>query len=76
VEAGEIIARLLWPTDQQATKPIHPAVRALDDPTSSAKSCTFGDFQSLFAASSDVRREAKLRDPFAYLLIVVALVET
>lgn len=50
MKAGEVVARLLWPTDQQATESVHPAVRALDDPTSSAKPGIFADFQSFLTA--------------------------
>jgi hypothetical protein len=57
-------------------KPVHPAVRALDDPTSSAKPLIFADVLRFLPACPDMRSEAKLLDPLAYLLIIVALVET
>ena len=76
MKTGEIIARLLRPTDQQAPKPVHPAARALDNPTSSAKPLIFSDVLRFLPACPDMRSEARLLDPLAYLLIIVALVET
>jgi len=76
MKTGEVITRLLRPTDQQAPKPVHPAVRALDDPTSSAKPRILADGLRFLPACPDMRSEAKLLDPLAYLLIIVALVET
>ena len=50
MKKGEVVARLLRPTDQQTPKSVHPTVRALDGPTSGAKSRVAADFRNLLAA--------------------------
>ena len=76
VQEGNIGFRLLIPTDQNATKTVHPTMRSFHHPASSAFSSFFLDRFRFFTPTSDVRRKSKFFQNVSHFVIIVAFVQT
>src|SRR5919112_3377514 len=75
VEQGEIVGRLLGPSDQDRAEAVEPRVGALHDPAPRlAAGVTLGP--GFLASAAQVKREAEFRGQDARLLVVEALIET
>src|ERR671917_2457720 len=75
VEQGEIVGRLLGPSDQDRAEAVEPRVGTLHDPAPRlAAGVTLG--AGFLASAAQVKREAEFRGQDARLLVVKALIET
>lgn len=74
MEHRKVVLGFALPADQQSTKAIVPAVRALNDPT--ARLATHAAEESVFATSANVRHDAAMAHGGFSVGVVVALVET
>ena len=72
MKQGQIIFRFLFPTRQDASKPVHPAMRPFHNPATSFKSGLSFNRLRLFATSTDMCGITK----FFHLLRIVTLVQT
>ena len=68
---GEVIRRLLLPTDQDAAEAVHPGMRALDDPaTGSGAGVALG--VALLAARPEMECETERQSELARLGVIIA----
>lgn len=76
MQHGEIGVGTFFPTHQQATKSVEPAVGSLNDPAARLEAGISLDHLCLFPAHADVGGEAEGRHKFAYLIVIVPLIKT
>ena len=71
---GEVVLRESLPADQEATEPVVPTVRPLDDPATRLAANTSDE--RLLASTTDVRNDPANSDRGFAVGVVVALVQT
>ena len=76
VEHGEVGVGAFLPAGEDAAEAVQPGVGAFDDPAAGAEAGLAFDRLRFFAAATDVGGERELLGEFAYLVVVVAAVET
>ena len=76
MKQAHIIFRFLFPSRQDATKPIHPTMGAFDHPTSCFETGLPFNGLSFFSAGFDVRRIAKLFDQITHRVIIIPFIQT
>src|SRR5512138_521360 len=75
MQERQIVLGLFVPSPQKPTKPIHPAMRALDHPATGFLVGIPPPCLGFFPARADVRGEAKFPQQVTHLVIVVALLQ-
>src|SRR4029077_11578989 len=76
MQQGDIVFRLLAPTDEDAAKAIHPTVGPLHYPTSQFCACPTFDGLSLLTTRTNMPRESELVKNVSDLIIVITFVHT
>ncbi len=72
---SQIILRFLFPTRQDAAKPVHPAMGPLHNPTTSLEACLSFDSLSFLSACFYVGRIAKLLYQITHRVIIITFVQ-
>jgi hypothetical protein len=75
MKQSQIILRLLFPTRQDAAKPVHPAMRPFHNPASSFKAGLSFNRLCLFATRTNVSRITKLFHQISYLTRIIAFIK-
>lgn len=75
MQHGKVSRWLLFPTDENTPKTVHPTVRSLDNPTPRFVARLLLEGLGFFATRANVRREAELNKDGAHFIVVVALVQ-
>jgi len=71
----QIILRFLFPSYQDATKPVHPAMRPLHNPAASLEACFTFDCLSFFTSGSNVGCITKLFHQISYFTGIISLIQ-
>ena len=72
----QIVFRFLFPTRQDAAKPVHPAMRPLDNPASSFEASLMFNRLCFFAARANMSGIAKFFHQVSYLTRVITFIKT
>jgi hypothetical protein len=75
MKQSQIILRLLFPTCQDAAKPVHPAMRPFHNPASSFKAGLMLNRLGLLSTRTNVSRIAKLLDQISDLTRIIAFIK-
>ena len=75
MKQSQIILRLLFPTRQDAAKPVHPAMRPFHNPASSFKTGLSFNRLCLLATRTNVSRITKLFYQISYLTRIIAFIK-
>src|SRR5260370_34209661 len=76
MEKSQIVLWLFVPADQQTTKAIHPRMCPFNHPSACFEPCLLLDRFGFFSTLANVSRKAEFAKGLAYLLIVIAFVQT
>src|SRR4051794_38738382 len=76
MQEGKVVFRFLLPTHEDATKAIHPAMSALDHPTTRFEPRFLSDGLGFLAAGTNMGGKAELSHNRPHFVIVIAFVET
>ena len=72
MQQSQIVFRFLAPTNEQATKPVDPAMGALNHPATCPKAFVL-DFDSLFTAPACMRNQTIAGNHLTHFVIVIPL---
>ena len=76
MQEGDVVLGLFLPTDEEATKAVHPTVRALHHPAAGAEARFAFERDRFFTPGADVGGEAELGHDVAHFPVVIAFVQT
>src|SRR5512135_1953551 len=76
MQKSQVVLGFLVPAYQEPAKPIHPAMRAFNDPATCLLASVLAQLLGLFATRPDVRGEANFTQEVAHFVVVVTLVQT
>jgi len=76
MQQGDVVFRLLTPTDENAAKAIHPTVGSLHYPASQFGACPTFDCLGLLTTRTNVPCESELLKNVSHLIIVITFVHT
>src|SRR5512135_2953494 len=71
MQKSQVVLGFLVPAYQEPAKPIHPAMRAFNDPATCLLASVLAQLLGLFATRPDVRGEANFTQEVAHFVVVV-----